>query len=76
MGGGGGPFPWGRLHWIGIKFCHPEVNLQQQPMSNAEYYILIYVATTQLVLLFFLLGEGECQYILETETGKMKMTIQ
>ena len=33
MGGGGvggGAFPWGRRHWIGINFCHPEVKLQQQ----------------------------------------------
>ena len=32
MGGGGGaPFPWGRRHWVGINFCHPEVvKLQQQ----------------------------------------------
>ena len=30
-GGGGGPVPWGRRHWIGINFCHPEVvKLQQQ----------------------------------------------
>ena len=73
-----GMVPWGRRHWIGINFCHPEVKLQQQcQMQNT---ILIYVATPQLVLFFFFLGEGECQYILETETGKlegkMKMTIQ
>ena len=30
-GGGGAPFPWGRRHWVGINFCHPEVvKLQQQ----------------------------------------------
>ena len=30
-GGGGGAVPWGRRHWVGINFCHPEVvKLQQQ----------------------------------------------
>ena len=27
---GGGPFPWGRRHWVGINFCHPEVVKLQQ----------------------------------------------
>ena len=53
MGGGGwgGPFPWGRRHWIGINFCHPEVKLQQQ--CQIRILFLIYVATPQLVLFFF-----------------------
>ena len=38
-GGGGGSVPWGRRHWIGINFCHPEVmNLQQQcQMQNTIF---------------------------------------
>ena len=48
-------------------------------MSNAEYYFDLRSYPTTGSILFFL-GEGECQYILETETGelegKMKMTIQ
>ena len=38
-GGGGGPVPWGRRHWIGINFCHPEVvKLQQQcQMQNTIF---------------------------------------
>ena len=75
-GGGGGVVPWGSRHWVGINFCHPElVNLQQQyHMQNT-----IFDLPPNWCYSFFL-GEGECQYILETETGelegKMKMTIQ
>ena len=38
-GGGGAPVPWGRRHWVGINFCHPEVvKLQQQcHMQNAIF---------------------------------------
>ena len=72
MGGGGG-----RRHWIGINFCHPEVKLQQQcQMQNIIFDLRSYHNW----FYSFFLGEGECQYILETETGelegKMKMTIQ
>ena len=79
-GGGGGvaPFPWGRRHWIGINFCHPEVKLQQQCQMQNTIFDLRSYPTTGSILIF--LGEGECLYILETETGelegKMKMTIQ
>ena len=78
MGGGGAQVPWGRRHWVGIHFCrHPEVvKLQQQ--CQCRILFLIYPTTG--AILFFLLGEGECQYILETATGelegKIKMTIQ
>ena len=74
--GGGGAVPWGRRHWIGINFCHPEVvKLQQQcQMQNTNFDL------PHNWFYSFFLGEGECQYILETETGeldgKMKMTIQ
>ena len=78
MGGGGGPVPWGRRHWVGIHFCrHPEVvKLQQQCHMQSTIFDLPH--TTGYILFF--LGEGECQYIQETATGelegKMKMTIQ
>ena len=79
--GRGGPVPWGRRHWIGINFCHPEVvKLQQQcQMQNS-----IFDLPHNWFYSFFSGREGECQYIcqyiLETETGelegKLKMTIQ
>ena len=54
MGGGegGGPVPWGRRHWIGINFCHPEVvKLQQQcQMQNTIFDLRSYPT---LVLFFF-----------------------
>ena len=66
-GGRGGPFPWGRLHWIGINCCHPEVKLQQQcQMQNTIFDLRSYHTTG------FILGEGECQYILEKETGELE----
>ena len=77
VGGGGGAVPWGRRHWISINFCHPEVvKLQQQyQMQNT-----IFDLPHNWFYSFFSGREGECQYILETETGelegKMKMTIQ
>ena len=74
---GGGAVPWGRDHWVGINFCHPAVvKLQQQcHMQNT-----IFDLPSNWFHSFLFLGEGECQYILETATGelegKMKMTIQ
>ena len=75
-GGGGAPVPWGRRHWVGINFYHPEVmKLQHQCHMQSTIFDL---PPTDSILFF--LGEGECQYILETETGelegKMKTTIQ
>ena len=48
--GAGAPVPWGRRHWVGINFCHPEVvKLQQQcHMQNT-----IFDLPPQLVLFFF-----------------------
>ena len=75
--GGGAPVPWGRRHWIGINFCHPEVvKLQQQcHMQNT-----IFDLPPNRFYSFFSGREGEYQYILKTETGelegKIKMTIQ
>ena len=84
MGGRGGaaPVPWGRRHWVGINFCHPEVvKLQQQcHMQNTIFDLPPPPPPPNWFYSVFFLGEGECQYILETATGelegKMKMTIQ
>ena len=70
--GGGGPVPWGRRHWVSIKFCHPEVvKLQQQcHMQNTIFDLPQTTGSTH----FF--WEREGANILETATGEMKMTIQ
>ena len=73
MGGGH------QSHGVGaiglVNFCHPEVvKLQQQCQMQNTIFDLPHTGS----ILFFL-GEGKCQYLLETETGelegKMKMTI-
>ena len=56
MGGGGGgrhqsPVPWGRRHWIGINFCHPEVVKLQQQCHTCRILFLIYPTTGS--ILFF-----------------------
>ena len=59
-GWGGGAVPWGRRHWVGINFCHPEVvKLQQQ--CHMQNTIFDLPQTTGSIQIFFL-GEGECQY--------------
>ena len=73
----------GSRHWVGIHFCHPEVvKLQQQCYMQNTIFDLPPTPPppphpTGSILFF--LGEGECQYIVETATGelegKMKMTI-
>ena len=50
---GGGAFPWGRRHWIGINFCHPEVKLQQQCQMLNTIFDLRSYHTTGSILLFF-----------------------
>ena len=66
MGGGGGGGGWD--NWVGINFCHPEVAKMQQQcyMQNT-----IFDNPPTGSILFFL-GEGECQYILETATGELE----
>ena len=68
--GGGGGVPWGRLHWVGINFCHPEVvKLQQQcHMQNAIFDL----PPTGSILFFFWEWESAAGEL----EGKMKMTIQ
>ena len=69
--------PWGRLQWVRINFCHPEVEKlqQQRHMQNTIFDL----PCRQLVLFIFFWGR-ESANILGTETGelegKMKMTIQ
>ena len=67
--GGGGPVRWGRRHWVGINFCHPEVVKLQQQCHTCRVLFLIYLTTGSIL---FFLGEGECQYILETATRELK----
>ena len=51
--------PWGRRHWVGINFCHPEVvKLQQQ--CHMQNTIFDLPQTTGSIHFFF--WEGECQY--------------
>ena len=54
MVGGGGAFPWGRRHWIGINFCHPEVKLQQQcQMQNTIFDLRSYHKTGSILFFFW-----------------------
>ena len=48
----GAPFPWGRLHWIGIIFFHPEVKLQQQCQTQKTIFDLRSYHTTGSILFF------------------------
>ena len=62
MGGGGGAFPWGRRHWVGINLCQPEVmKLQQQCYMQNTIFDTPPPPPPRLVLFFFL-GEGVSIY--------------
>ena len=49
--GGEAPVPWGRCHWVGINFCHPEVAKLQQQCHTCRILFLIYPTTGS--ILFF-----------------------
>ena len=56
-GEGGGTVPWGRPHWIGINFCHPEVvKFQQQCYMQNTIFDLPH----NWFYSFFSVREGEC----------------
>ena len=71
--GGGVPVPWGRRHWVGINYCHPEVvKLQQQcHMQNTisdlpdKWHLLLSETNNSLNI------EIEFEYILNSSNEKV-----